>query len=66
MQQMQMSFDVPSLDGEKWRDWLEIQAKGRLGVRRVLAVFSSAQIVQQASEKPGESAPGSEWEIGTI
>jgi hypothetical protein len=64
MQQVQMSFDVPSLDGGKWRDWLEIQAKGKIGVAMILKVFSSAEIVEFNTEKtitrPGDSRAISE------
>ena len=51
MQQQQLCFDVQPLDRRKWRDWLEIQAKGKIGVAMVLKVFSSAEIVEFSAEK---------------
>ena len=49
--QMELFFDVQPLNGGKYRDWLEAQAKGKIGVAMVLKVFSSAEIVEFSAEK---------------
>ena len=49
--QLEMHFDVPSLNGGKWLDWLEIQAKGKTEVAMILKVFSSAEVSNSTQKR---------------